>query len=70
MKKPSQNRENRAKPVWTGFYPKNRTEPKPVSLTRFQFGFGFFKKKNRLDYFFFDKNWTESKIITSTLRAW
>jgi hypothetical protein len=29
----------------TGFYPKkpNRTEPKPVGLTRFQFGFVFFK---------------------------
>jgi hypothetical protein len=34
-KKPSQNR---AKPVWTGFFPKklNRTEPKPVSLNQFR----------------------------------
>ena len=31
-------RQNRAKPVWTGFCPK---KPKPVGLTRFQF---FFKK--------------------------
>jgi hypothetical protein len=37
--KPSQNRENRAKPV---FALKNRTEPKPVGLTGFRFGFGFF----------------------------
>jgi len=38
-RKPSQNRKNRAKPV---FALKNRTEPKPVGLTRFRF---FFSKK-------------------------
>jgi len=47
----SQNRENRAKPVWTGFCPKkpNRTETgwfDPVSV---------FLKKNRFGYFFFIK---------------
>jgi len=51
-KKPSQNRENRAKTGKTEpnqfepvFALKNRTEPKPVGLTRFRVGFGFFKKK-------------------------
>jgi hypothetical protein len=53
-KKPSQNRENRAKtgktepnlfePVFALKKP-NRTEPKPVGLTWFRFGFGFFFKK-------------------------
>ena len=59
--KPSQNRKNRAKtgknraktgktepnrfePVFALKKP-NRTEPKPVGLTRFRFGFGFFFKK-------------------------
>jgi hypothetical protein len=68
-KKPSQtgktepNRENRAKtrktkpnrfePVFALKKP-NRTEPKPVGLTRFRFGFGFFfkKKKFQFGYFF------------------
>jgi len=56
-KKPSQNRKTRAKPVWTGFCLKNRTEPKPVGLTRFRFGFGFFfkKKKNSVWLFFLIK---------------
>jgi len=53
--KPSQNRakpKNRAKTKKTGktepswfepvFSLKNRTEPKPVGLTRFRFGFSFF----------------------------
>ena len=51
-KKPSQNREKRAKTGKTEpnrfepvFALKNRTEPKPVGLTRFRFGFGFFSKK-------------------------
>jgi len=34
---------NRFEPV---FVIKNRTEPKPVDLNRFRFGFGFFYKKN------------------------
>ena len=59
-KKPSQNRENRAKTGKTEpnrfepvFALKNRTEPKPVGLTRFRFGFGFFsKKKFQFGYFF------------------
>jgi hypothetical protein len=40
---------NQFKPV---FVLKNQTEPKPVGLNRFQFGFGFFKKKIRFCYFF------------------
>jgi hypothetical protein len=60
-KKPSQNRKNRAKLV---FALKNRTEPKPVGLTRFQFGFGFFSKKKFGLVTFFDKNRTEPKMIT------
>jgi hypothetical protein len=43
QKKPSQNRAktepNRFEPV---FSLKSRTEPKPVGLNRFRFGFGFF----------------------------
>jgi len=74
-KKPSQNRENRAKtgktepnrfePVFALKKP-NQTEPKPVGLTRFLFGFGFFfqKKKNFGLVTFFDKNRTEPKMIT------
>jgi hypothetical protein len=66
-KKPSQNRENRAKTgknrAKTGktepnrfepvFSLKNRTEPKPVGLTRFRFF--FFKKKISVWLFFFIK---------------
>jgi hypothetical protein len=63
LKKPSQNRENRAKtgktepnrfePVFALKKP-NQTEPKPVGLTRFWFGFGFFFKKKKFwfGYFF------------------
>ena len=54
------NRKNRAKTVWTGFYPKKlkRTEPKPAGLNRFR----FFKKKTiRYCYFFFTK--IEPKMI-------
>jgi hypothetical protein len=60
-KKPSQNREtepNRFEPV---FALKNRTEPKPVGLTRFRF---FFQKKKFRFGYFFDKNRTEPKIIS------
>jgi hypothetical protein len=61
--KPSQtritepNRKNKAKPVWTGFCPKNpnRTKPKSIGLNRFRFGFGFFKK-NWFCYFFKKKS--------------
>jgi len=61
-RKPSQNRKNRAKPVWTGFCPKkpNWTETgrfDPVSVF-------FFKKKNFSLVTFFDKNWIKPKIIT------
>jgi len=65
-KKPSEtgktepNRENRAKTGKTEpnrfepvFSLKNRTEPKPVGLNRFRFGFSFFsKKKIQFGYFF------------------
>jgi hypothetical protein len=67
-KKPSQtgktepNRENRAKtrktepnrfePVFALKKP-NRTEPKPVGLTRFRFGFGFFLKKKKFQFGYF-----------------
>jgi hypothetical protein len=71
-KKPSQTRKtwaktektepNRFEPV---FALKNRTEPKPVGLTRFRFGFGFFKKKS-IWLLFFYKNRTEPKMITSS----
>jgi hypothetical protein len=58
--KPSQTGKtepNRFEPV---FSLKNRTEPKPVGLNRFRFGFGFFfKKKNFGLVTFFDKNRTE-----------
>jgi hypothetical protein len=55
-KKQSQNRENQAKTEKTEpnrfepvFALKNRTEPKPVGLTRFWF---FFQKKFQFGYFF------------------
>jgi hypothetical protein len=41
---PNPNWKNQAKSVWIDFCPKNRTEPKPVGLNQFRFGFGFFKK--------------------------
>jgi hypothetical protein len=57
------NKKNRAKPVWSGFVMKNRTEPKPVGLNRFR----FFKKYIFFGIvFFFNKNRTELKIITPT----
>jgi hypothetical protein len=50
--KPSQTEKNRAKTGKTKpnrfepvFALKNRTEPKPIGLTRFRFGFSFFFKK-------------------------
>jgi hypothetical protein len=56
------------KPSQTGlnlFFPlKNRIEPKPVSLTRFRFGFVFFSKNNFGLITFFDKNRTKPKMIT------
>jgi len=64
-RKPSQNRKtepNRFEPV---FSLKNWTEPKPVGLTRFRFGFGFFSKKNSVWLFFLIK--TEPKMITPTV---
>jgi hypothetical protein len=65
-KKPSQNRENRAKTRKTDpnrFEPvfAQKTEPKPIGLTRFRF---FFQKKNFGLVTFFDKNRTEPKMIT------
>ena len=68
-KKPSQTEKtepNRKKPSQTGktepnrfepvFSLKNRTEPKPVGLNRFRFGFGFFfLKKNSVWLLFFIK---------------
>jgi len=51
--KPSQTGKNRAKPVWTDFFLKNRTEQKPVGLNRFRFGFGFFFLKIILVWLFF-----------------
>jgi hypothetical protein len=45
---------------------KSRTEPKPVGLTQFRFGFGFFKKKPAW-LFFIGKNRTEPKMIIPTL---
>jgi len=70
--KPSQTGKNRAKTGKTEpnqfepvFALKNRTEPKPVSLTRFRIGFGFFfQKKNFGLVTFFDRNRTEPKMIT------
>jgi hypothetical protein len=60
-KKPSQNWKNRAKLVWTDFYPKNknRFEPKPVCLNRFRF------KKKSIWLFFLIKtklNWKWSPL--------
>jgi len=56
--------KKRAKPVWTGFCSKksNRTEPKPVGLNRFRFGFGFFFKKNSV--------WLLFLIKTEPNRKW
>jgi len=64
--KPSQNQkkqsQNRAKPVWTGFFPKKPNRNRSVWP-----GFGsilvFLKKKFGL-VTFFDKNRTEPKMIT------
>ena len=60
-KKTESNWNNRAKPVWTGFCPKNptRTKSKSIGLNRFRFGFGFFKK-NLVWLLFFYKNRTEN----------
>lgn len=54
--------------VFQVFDIKNRTEPKPVGLTRFRFGFGFFLKKIGL-ITFFDKNRTEPKMIAPSFDA-
>jgi hypothetical protein len=76
-KKQSQNRENRENRAKTGktepnrfepvFALKNRTEPKPVGLTWFRFGFGFFfKKKNSIWLLFLIKtepNRTENDYL-------
>jgi hypothetical protein len=64
--KPNPNRKkteqkNRAKPV---FVLKNQTEPKPVGLNRFWFGFSFFFKKISVWLLFFYKKRTEPKMIT------
>ena len=76
--KPSQNRKNRAKqkkPSQTRktesnrfelvFVLKNQTESKPVGSNRFQFFFFL----NFVLVIFFDKNRTERKIITPTIRS-
>jgi hypothetical protein len=47
-KKPNQTGKNQAKPVLVLKKP-NRTEPKPVGLTRFWF---FLKKITKLNFFF------------------
>jgi hypothetical protein len=60
QKKPSQTGKNRVKLVWTGFCPKNQTEPKPVGLTRFRFFL------IRFGYFFY-KNQTKLKMITPNI---
>jgi len=68
-KKPSQNRENRAKPVWTGFFPKN---PNRTETGRFDPVSVYLKKKFGL-VTFFDKNQTEPKMITPNINwfnAW
>jgi len=57
--KPRKTEPNRFEPV---FSIKNRTEPKPVGLTRFRFFyFGLVT--------FFDKNRTEPKIITPNFQV-
>jgi len=69
QKKTEPNQKNRAKPKKTEpklektepnrfepvFALKNWTEPKPVGLTWFRFGFGFFQKKNSVWLLFFIK---------------
>ena len=57
-KKTESNRKNRVKPFLS-----YKTEPKPVSLNRFRFGFEFFLKKFSLVTFLY-KNQTELKMIT------
>jgi len=70
---PSQTRKNRAKLVWTSFCSKktNRTEPKPVGLNRFRFGFGFFKKKSVWLLFFIKTkpNWKWSPLNSCTIEV-
>jgi hypothetical protein len=44
-KNPSQTEKTELKRFEPVFALKNRTEPKPVGLNRFRFGFGFFLKK-------------------------
>ena len=66
LKKPKQTRKNQTKPVWTGFCPKKPNRKWSVwtgfgSVSIFKFVFWF-------DYFFY-KNQTEPKIITSNLNS-
>jgi hypothetical protein len=58
--KPKKTEPNRFEPVFALKKP-NR---KPVGLTWFWFGFGFFLNNNFGLVIFFDKNRTEPKIIT------
>jgi hypothetical protein len=58
-KKIEPNKKNRAKPkkpsqTGLSWFLSKKTEPKPVGLNRFRFGFGFFKK-NSVWLFFFIK---------------
>jgi len=59
-KKPEKNRAKLKKPSQTGLnrFLSSKTEPKPVGLNRFQFGFGL--KKISVWLFFFYKNRTEN----------
>ena len=57
-KKLSQTRKNRARPIWTGFFPKITEPNRNRSVWT---DFGFFYKKTGFD--FFKKNRTKSKII-------
>ena len=51
-RKQSQNRKNRAKPVWTGFCPKKPNRNGRFDPVSVRFRFFFQKKKFRFGYFF------------------
>jgi hypothetical protein len=57
----TQTGKNRAKPVWTGFVLKNRTETDRFELVSVQVQFHFFLKK--IQFIFFYKNQIKPKII-------
>jgi hypothetical protein len=69
-KKTSQTEKNEPNRFELVFALKNRTEPKPVGLNRFRFGFGFFLNKKIFDLvIFFIKTKPNRTVNTPTSKA-